>query len=253
MQMRQLGKSGLAVSPIGFGAFKIGRNAKIKYPQGYDLPTDSEAARLLDGLLDLGICHFDTAPAYGISEQRIGKWRNKRDLPLVISTKVGERFQDGESTYAFDDQSVRTSIANSLRHLQCETLDIVLIHTTSEDVEVLTETDVVETLHKLKEAGDIRAIGLSGKTPQAASLALEWADVVMVEYNASDRSHAEVIEEAARRQIGVMIKKGLASGHLPATDAIPAALRQPGVTNLVVGGLNLAHMSDNVRIARACD
>ena len=249
MQTRRLGKTGFDVGPIGFGAFKIGRNAKIKYPQPYDLQTDQEVASLLDGLIDLGICHFDTAPAYGISEQRIGNWLTQRDVPLVISTKVGERFEDGESRYEFDEHSVRQSVANSLRLLRRDVLDIVLIHTPHDDVRVLHETPVVETLQALKDAGDIRAIGLSGKTPQAALLACQWADLLMVEFNVEDRSHAKVIEEAGRRDIGVLVKKGLASGHLPASEAIPFALNQPGVTSLVVGGLNLAHMADNVRFA----
>src|SRR3954468_645195 len=50
-----LGKTGLSVSPIAFGAFKIGRNEKIKYAHAYPLPTEDEAAKLLNGILDLGI------------------------------------------------------------------------------------------------------------------------------------------------------------------------------------------------------
>ena len=71
MQTRPLGKTRLQVGPIGFGAFKIGRNAKIKYPSAYDLPDEAGVARLLDGLVELGIRHFDTAPAYGLSEEPI--------------------------------------------------------------------------------------------------------------------------------------------------------------------------------------
>ncbi|WP_206668912.1 aldo/keto reductase [Bremerella volcania] len=241
----------MQLGPIGFGAFKIGRNAKIKYPRPYDLPGDEEVTRLLDGLIDLGINHFDTAPAYGISEQRLGTWLSRRDVPIVISTKVGELFEDGNSRYVFDEASVRASVANSLRLMRRDVLDVVLIHTPHDDVTVLKKTPVVETLQSLKEAGDIRAIGLSGKTPEAATMALDWADLLMVEFNADDTSHAAVIEEAARREIGVLVKKGLASGHLPADQAIPFVLNQPGVTSLVIGGINLKHMADNLRIAEA--
>lgn len=251
MLKRPLGNTGFQLGPIGFGAFKIGRNAKIKYPRPYDLPSDAEVDSLLDGLIDLGIHHFDTAPAYGISEQRIGKWLAKRDVPVVISTKVGELFEDGDSRYVFDEASVRASVANSLRLLKRDVLDMVLIHTPHDDMAVLKETPVVETLQSLKEAGDIRAIGLSGKTPEAAKLALDWADLLMVEFNAEDQSHSAVIEEAARRDLGVLVKKGLASGHLPADQAVPFVLNQSGVTSLVVGGLNLKHMADNLRIAES--
>lgn len=249
MTVRPLGNTGFNVGPIGFGAFKIGRNAKIKYPSAYELPDEAGVAKLLDGLVEMGICHFDTAPAYGLSEERIGNWLSQRDAEVLVSTKVGELFSGGESRYVFDELSVRASVANSLRLLRRDVLDLVMIHTPADDVPVVTQTPVVETLQKLRDAGDIRSIGLSGKTPAAAELALEWADVVMVEFNVEDQAHADVIEAAAERGIGVLVKKGLASGHLPASEAIPFVLKQRGVTSLVVGGLNLQHMADNLRLA----
>ncbi|TXT24440.1 MAG: aldo/keto reductase, partial [Planctomycetota bacterium] len=97
MQLRPLGKTELLVSPLGFGAFKIGRNEKVKYPQPYDLPDDTAVERLLNGVLDAGINLIDTAPAYGISEERIGKFLSQRRGEFVLSTKVGERFTNGES------------------------------------------------------------------------------------------------------------------------------------------------------------
>ena len=74
MELRPLGTTGLAVSPIGFGAFKIGRNQKTKYAQHYDLPDQDTVDRLLHALLESGITLFDTAPAYGSSEERIGSF-----------------------------------------------------------------------------------------------------------------------------------------------------------------------------------
>jgi aryl-alcohol dehydrogenase-like predicted oxidoreductase len=248
MQSRPLGTTGLHVSPLGFGAFKIGRNENIKYPRGYELPDEASVAALLNGVLDLGITHIDTAPAYGVSEQRIGRHLADRQSDFVISTKVGEIFEAGRSRYAFDARSVRRSVERSLRRLRREVLDVVLIHAPADDVAVLTQTDVVETLIALKSAGRIRAIGLSGKTVVAARLALDWADVLMVEYHVRDTSHAEVIAEAADRGLGVIVKKGLASGHLPPTEAIPFVLGAAGVTSLVVGGLSLDHMAENVRL-----
>lgn len=248
MQPRPLGRTGLDVSPLGFGAFKIGRNEKVKYPQPYDLPNDGTAFRLLNGLLDLGITLIDTAPAYGLSEERIGKCLAHRRGEFVLSTKVGEVFENGESRYEFGAAAVVRSIDRSLSRLQTDVLDVVLIHTPAEDVQVLTETSVVETLQALKTAGKIRAIGLSGKTVAAERLALDWADVLMVEFHAGDTSHAEVIAEAQRRGTGILIKKGLASGHLSASEAIPFVLGTAGVSSLVVGGLSLEHIASNVTL-----
>ena len=128
-----------------------------------------------------------------------------------------------------------------------------LMHFARFDVAVLQQTPVVETLQALKRAGQIRAVGLSGKSVAAARMALDWADVLMVEYHADDVSHAAVIAEAAARGVGVLVKKGLASGRLPAAEAIPFVLRTPGVCDLVVGGLSLDHMLENIRHADAVD
>ena len=107
MDHRRLGRTGLNPSVIGFGAFKIGRNQKVKYPSGYDLPTDDEVARLLDGVLACGINFFDTAAAYGLSEERLGTYFANRREPVILSTKVGETFEDGRSTYDYTSAAIR--------------------------------------------------------------------------------------------------------------------------------------------------
>ena len=79
--------------------------------------------------------------------------------------------------------------------------------------------------------------------------ALEWADALMVEYHLNDRTHEAVIAEAAARGIGVVVKKGLASGTLAAEASIAFVLANPGVTSLVVGALSLDHFRANVAVA----
>jgi len=249
MQRRLLGQTGLHVSPIGFGAFKIGRNQGIKYPSGYELPTDSEVDHLLSGLLDAGITYIDTAPAYGLSEERIGRALAHRPGEFVLSTKVGETFEKGESHDDYSEPGVRRSIERSLRRLKTDSLDIVFIHSNGNDRQILDETPAVETLQDLKSAGLIRAIGLSGKTVEGAHQSLEWADVVMVEYHSDDRSHEKLIAEAADRGVGVVVKKGLASGRLCAEQAIRFVLANNHVGSLVIGGLNLDHIRANIAVA----
>lgn len=245
MQYRPLGNTGSSLSALGFGAFKIGRNQQIKYSQAYDLPDDATTERLLNSVLDLGINHIDTAPAYGISEQRIGQFLAHRRSEFLLSTKIGETFAAGTSTYDFSRASLEASLERSLKRLQTDVLDIVLIHSNGNDESILNETDSVEVLQTFQRAGKIRWIGLSGKTPAGETSALDWADVLMLEYHLEDRSHEAVIQQAAAQGIGVIVKKGLASGHLPAADAISFVLENPGVSNLVVGGLNLDHIRTN--------
>jgi aryl-alcohol dehydrogenase-like predicted oxidoreductase len=252
MKSRFLGKTGLCVTPLGFGAFKIGRNEKTKYAQGYALPDELAVERLLNGLLDLGVGYIDTAPAYGLSEERIGRSIGHRRREFILSTKVGETFEREQSRYDFSAAGVRSSVERSLRRLRTDLLDIVFIHSSGDDVQIQQSTDAVGVLGDLKRKGSVRAIGLSGKTVEGALLALDWADVIMVEYHVEDTSHAPVISAAAGRGVGVVIKKGLASGKLPPAEAIGFVLREAGVGSLVVGGLNLDHFRTNVSITAEC-
>ncbi len=245
---RRLGRSNLQVSPVGFGAFKIGRNLGIKYAGEYDLPDQKAVDLLLGGVLDLGITYFDTAPAYGLSEERLGRALIGRRDEIVVSTKVGETFREGHSTYDFSVRAIRQSVERSLRLLRRETIDLLLIHA-DDDQRVLHQTDAVPTLLDIRKKGDARAIGLSAKTVDGARQAMEWSDVLMVEYHLDDLSQADVIAEAAKADVGVVVKKGLASGQLDPEPAIQLVLGTQGVGSLVVGSLTLEHLEQNVGVA----
>jgi aryl-alcohol dehydrogenase-like predicted oxidoreductase len=244
MVRRALGKTGLTVSPISFGAFKIGRNEKIKYAQGYPLPSEEEAGELLNGVLDLGINLIDTAPAYGISEERIGRHISGRRKEFVLSTKVGETFEEGQSTYDFSARGVTACIDRSLKRLKTP-VDFLLIH--SDGSAVTDET--ITALTNAKQQGKTRFIGLSGKTVESARAALQWADALMIEYHPRDTSHEQIIEEAGKMGLAILVKKPLASGHIPASEAIPFILKKPQVATLVIGGLNLEHIRQNLQLA----
>jgi aryl-alcohol dehydrogenase-like predicted oxidoreductase len=71
----------------------------------------------------------------------------------------------------------------------------------------------------------------------------------MVEYHLRDRSHEALLAEAATRGVGIVVKKGLASGELPADQAIRFVLANPQVSTLVVGGLSLEHFRANLAAA----
>jgi aryl-alcohol dehydrogenase-like predicted oxidoreductase len=249
MHQRTLGQTGLPVSPIAFGAFKIGRNRNNKYPQPYDLPDETTACRLLNAVLDMGVTYIDTAPAYGLSEERIGRAVSHRRNEFVLSTKVGETFADGQSRYDYSANAVRDSIHRSLGLLQTDVLDLVYIHSQGDDAAILDETDVVDSLLNLKQQGLVKAIGMSGKTVEGARQSLAWADVVMLEYHLDDRSHEIVIAEAAAQGVGVVVKKGLAAGHLSPGEAIRFVLVNPQVDSLIIGGLNAQHIRSNVAVS----
>ncbi|MCC7290871.1 MAG: aldo/keto reductase [Phycisphaerales bacterium] len=239
------------LSAIGFGAFKIGRTEGVKYPAGYDLPTDAQAEALLNGVLDLGITYIDTAPAYGVSEERIGRFLASRRDEFTVSTKVGETFEDGRSTYDFSEQAVRASIDRSRRRLGRDVLDLVLVHAPRNDGEILQQTRVVATLMGLRESGVVRHIGFSGHTQAAFTAALDWADAIMVEYHEKDATLGPVMSQAAARGVTVIVKKGLASGTLDARSAARFVFQHPAVRSLVVGSLNLHHLREVIEANRS--
>ena len=249
MVLRQLGHTGMQVSPLGFGAFKIGRNQKTHYGYAYNLPSDKATEQLLNGILDLGINVIDTAPAYGLSEKQIGRFLPARRNEYILSTKVGEHFKEGISSYDFGSQAIRESVQKSLRQLRTDHLDIVFIHSSGADLEILNETAAVETLEALKSEGLVRAIGFSGRDTVAEQQSLSWADVLMVEYHCENIDHRDVVCEAGKRGVGVIVKKGLASGKLKPATAIPYVLKNPDICTLAVGGLNLEHFRENTILA----
>ena len=101
----------------------------------------------------------------------------------------------------------------------------------------------------LRAEGIVRAIGFSGKDVEGAAAALDWADAIMVEYHLENRAHEPVIAQAAAAGVGVVVKKGLASGHLSPADAIRFVLANPDVSSVLVGSLSLEHLEENVRVA----
>ena len=90
--MRELGNTALQTSALGLGTVKLGRNQGVKYPQGFELPDDREAAALLQQARDLGINLIDTAPAYGSSEERLGTLLRGQREAWIICSKVGRAY-----------------------------------------------------------------------------------------------------------------------------------------------------------------
>jgi aryl-alcohol dehydrogenase-like predicted oxidoreductase len=254
---RPLGKTGLMVSPLGLGTVKLGRDQGVKYPNGFRIPDDQEAAQLIGLARELGINLIDTAPAYGVSEERLGPLLRGQRQGWVIVSKVGEEFSNGQSRHDFSAAHTRSSVLRSLRRLETEVLDLVLVHSDGNDCAILRE-GVYEELAALKQEGKIRAFGLSGKTVEGGLLALQQGDCAMVTYNLSEQQERPVIDYAAAHGKGILVKKALASGHIclaPGTDPVRASFEllfgAPGVTSAIVGTINPLHLSHNIASAAA--
>jgi aryl-alcohol dehydrogenase-like predicted oxidoreductase len=175
----------------------------------------------------------------------------------VIASKWGEIFKDGMSSFDFSKEAALRSIDESLTRLQTDYLDLVLVHSNGEDVDIIKTYNVFETLAELKKVGKIRAFGMSTKTVEGGLMALQKSDVVMVTYNPLETNERVVISEAHKMGKGVLIKKALASGHInklsqdenPVRTSIQFILKEPGVSSIVIGTLNTKHLEEALHYA----
>jgi aryl-alcohol dehydrogenase-like predicted oxidoreductase len=249
MVSRSLGQTGLIVSRIGLGTTKLGRNIDVKYPKAFALPSDKQVGELLDTALRSGVNLIDTAPAYGASEARLGAFvGNYRDR-LILSTKCGEQYRNGSSVYDFSTGAIMASIEASLRYLNVDHIDILLLHSDGRDIEILTRTDGLEALVRLKQSGKTRAIGISAKTPDGIHEACRTLDVIMAPFSQKDLSLAEALRQAHQAGLGILAIKGLSSGYLEARPAIEFVLHQEFIDALVLGTTEPVHLSEAVSIA----
>ena len=249
MVRRQLGRTGFSVAPIALGTTKFGRNTDVKYPASFALPSAQEIAELFESALKLGVHLIDTAPAYGESEQRLGALVEIHRDEILLCSKCGESYANGRSFHDFSAAAVIASLEASLGRLRTDHIDILLLHSDGRDVEILTQTDALEGLSKLKRSGKIGAMGISAKTPAGVREAARSCDIVMAPFSQKETALADALTAAHDQGLGVLAIKGLFSGHLEARPAIEFVLKQPFIDALVIGTLNPAHLQSAVAIA----
>ncbi len=259
MVLRPLGRTGLSVSPLGLGTVKFGRNAGVKYPEAFALPSEREIGRLLALAREEGLNLLDTAPAYGLAEERLGRaLSGQRDDWLIVG-KCGEHFEDGRSRYDFSPDALERQVAGSLARLRTDRLDVLLLHSDGRDLEILERDGALETLLRLRRRGLARHVGLSAKTAKGARTALaRGAGVLMLEIDPERQADRALLADAAAAGAGVLVKKALASGHLdrlPGADPVARAMDRlfalAGVSSVIVGTIDPAHLRQNARAARA--
>ncbi|HLY60218.1 MAG TPA: aldo/keto reductase [Terriglobia bacterium] len=249
MVLRPLGKTDILISRIGLGTVKVGRNLAVKYPAPFDLPSDQKLQELLDEALTLGLNLIDTAPAYGESEKRLAPFVGKHRERIVLCTKAGETFALGQSTYDFSPAAIMESAQSSLRRLNVDALDILLLHSDGKDCQNILSA--LPALSKLKADGKVRAIGISAKTEEGVLSAVQGKlDVVMAPFSLANQSLGPALANAHRAGLGVIAIKGLQSGFLSAgfEKAVQFVLDQAFVDSLVIGTINPDHLESIVRL-----
>jgi aryl-alcohol dehydrogenase-like predicted oxidoreductase len=252
MEKRQLGQTGISVSPLGLGTVKFGRNEQVKYPAAFDIPDEDFLANLLALASDLGINMLDTAPSYGESEERLGRLLKGQREDWVIIGKAGEEFEDGRSIYNFTADYFERSLTRTLKRLDTDYIDVLMIHSDGTDMHILSDEALIEKLHDFKKRGLVRAVGASTKTPEGGIMALELLDVVMAAYSPGYTDEKAVLDYAAQNGKGLLLKKALASGHAASVeDSLKFALGHPGVTAVITGTINPEHLRQNVAAVNA--
>jgi aryl-alcohol dehydrogenase-like predicted oxidoreductase len=263
MMRRALGNTGLQVSALGFGAGPVG-NPEL---------SESDAATLLHGVLDAGINLLDTAPSYGLSEERIGRHLAGRRGEFLLSTKCGYGVPGVED---WTGPCITQGVELALRRLRTDVLDLVHFH--SCPVDILERPGVVEALTRAVEQGKVRVAAYSGDNAP-----LEWAlhsgkfGSVQLSVNVFDQRALErALPLASERGVGVIAKRplgnapwrfherpgapdiatywdrmramGLDTGGMDWSElALRFAAFVPGVASCIVGTTRLENLRRNVQ------
>lgn len=214
MKYRKLGRTGIEVSEIGFGAWGIG--GLSNGPTSYGKSDDDVSKRALNRAYDLGVTFYDTSDLYGYghSETLLGEvFKNRRDK-VVIASKVG--FLEHNGPQDFSKKHIRDSIVGSLRRLKSDYLDLYQLH--SPPLDSISADGVAETLMSLKEEGKIKAYGISARSPDDAIIAVKRYGfaVIQVNFNLVDQRAVEngLLKVCEEEGVGVICRTPLCFGFL---------------------------------------
>ena len=273
MKKKELGRTGLQVTQLGYGSMGL-RGPRT---WGVRVVSDSEADVFLNAVLDAGINFIDTAPDYGVSEERIGQFIASRRSEYILATKCGCDYQQHddhlEVIHTWTRDVLLRNLETSLERMQTDYIDLMQFH--GGDAETIKCAGLVETLMEFKSQGLIRFVGSSNSIPNLQGMIeLDVFDTFQIPYSCLAPSHHDLITAAADTGAGIIIRGGIAHGgpdaeiQRPAlNDAWTAAglddllseemnraelilrytLSHPHCHTTIVGTCNHDHLAENVR------
>jgi aryl-alcohol dehydrogenase-like predicted oxidoreductase len=202
------GKTGLQVSPLGFGSAPIGY-----------LKTDREKIKkILNLLLDEGVNVIDTAASYEGSEEEIAAAVGHRRDEYVLISKCGGKVPQAQGE-AWSAELIRNTVDAALRRLRTDRIDVMLLH--SCDLMTLKKGEALGALVEAREAGKIGFAGYSGDN-EAAAWAAAHKDVAVIQtsVNLVDQTNIDlVLPEARKHSVGVLAKRPIANSAWRGLDA----------------------------------
>jgi len=218
MEYRELGKTGLKISRLGFGGIPIQR-------------IDAEGTKvLMHQMKDAGINYIDTARGYTVSEEYLGYALEGIREHFIIATKSMARTKE----------AMAADIDISLKNLCTDYIDLYQVHNaTPEQLEqVMAPGGALEALKEAKAAGKIGHIGLTSHSLDTFKMALDldWVETFMFPYNIVETQAEKLIAECANRGIGFIDMKPLAGGAIEdATLALRYICANDAVTVVIPG------------------
>ena len=275
MQKRILGKTGLPVSVLGYGAMEI-RGTRV---WGGRALSDDQADQVLNMVLDSGINFIDTAYDYGRSEEYIGRFISHRRSEYVLATKCGCSFVDkgdhDETPHVWTRENLLHNIETSLRLMKTDHIDIWQLHNPA--VDQVVSGNLIEVMEEVQASGKVRWISISSTLPHITEY-IKWGKFAsfQIPYSALERQHENAITAAHDSGAGVIIRGGVARGApieaglgnqerweiwdkanldellAPGENRTGFLLRftisHPGMHTTIVGSLYPSHIADNLRI-----
>jgi L-galactose dehydrogenase len=232
VQYRALGKTGLEVSAIGFGAASLGEE--------YGPIDPVEGERAVRYAIDQGINYFDVAPYYGgtLAETRLGQALVGRRHSAILATKVGRYKHTGRKEFDFAAARIRSSLEESLRRLRTDYVDVYQAH----DIEFVPREQILEetlpAMHRLKEEGKVRFVGITAYPLHLLKDVAQKAKVDTIltycRYNLMDTSMDDVLTPLAKEQriglinasplhMGVLTEQGAPAWHPAPKNALQVA------------------------------
>ena len=208
MQYRDLGRTGIKVSAISFGAWAIGG--------AWGNVDDKDSLAALHRAVDLGVNFVDTADAYGDgrSERLIAQLRKERKETIYVATKAGRRLNPHVAG-GYNRKNLTAFVERSLKNLNTEAIDLLQLHCPPTEVYYMPETFGI--LDDLAKAGKLRHYGVSVEKVEEALKAIEYPNVetVQIIFNIFRQRPSELFfTEALRRKVGILARVPLASGML---------------------------------------
>lgn len=221
MRRCQLGKTGVEVTQLGYGSMGL-RGPKT---WGVRVVDEQAADEFLNSVLDAGINFIDTAPDYGVSEQRIGDYLSDRRGDYFLATKCGcayiQHDEHIEVKHEWKQDVVVRNVETSLGRLKTDRIDLLQFH--GGEAQTLQKAGLIDQLLALKEQGVIRFVGVSSSIPNLAGMIdLGVFDTFQVPYSCLAPQHNGLITRAAETGAGIIIRGGLAQGGPEAEIQRPA-------------------------------